>query len=224
MTILEKAASIYSGPLEVQHISNLAHNLPGLCLIIMAGLLFVAGLGYKRNQLIMASGAVWALNGIGFALYVFFGKGITNAFNVFNLVMAYPAIAIHIPMITATIIGGIADVLYAKGKIKGQLISLIFPAALMVNGYINVLHPHMPDHTEAYMFYHSLLGALFILTGILLTVYRLINSPRNQHAFLVLATISMISVGGLLMSFKEPPYAYSYAFPAQAPDSTGENP
>ncbi|OHA62719.1 MAG: hypothetical protein A3E07_01255 [Candidatus Wildermuthbacteria bacterium RIFCSPHIGHO2_12_FULL_45_9] len=213
MTVLEKIAALYDSASDMQIISNYSHNGWGIFLFAVACLMLLAGFGYKKKILSHAVPIILLfMEGI-FLIYFFFNRGIEKSLLVGQLIFTFPEIYVHIAMATFTILGNTIELLYVAGKIKNPLAAFAFPSWFIGVGYLNILHPHAGLHDPANMFFHSVLGSLFILTGIMILIYRLIKNPACELAAIITASATLMALSAMLVQYKEPILAYQVYFP-----------
>lgn len=215
MTIQEQAQYLFGSAEEVRRLAYLAHNVPGYFLIASAILLFLAGLGFHRKRLTYGYNYLLFFISIAFTGFIFLSKGPQNIPMLANLIFTYPEISVHLIMVVVVIIGTSLEILHEKGILKNKLFNLSFPFVLLILGYINILHPHAPVHTESDMLIHLIMGTLLTLSGLFLIIHRLIKGTSSK-IFLGLGTISLIAVGLMFATYKDSPIAYEYAFPSKA--------
>jgi len=212
MTIQEQAQYLFGSAEEVRRLAYLAHNVPGYFLIASAVLLFLAGLGFYRKRLTFGYNFLLLFISVVFTGFIFLSKGIQNIPTVTRLIFAYPEISVHLIMVVVVSIGTTLEILYEKGILKNRLFHLSFPFVLLILGYINILHPHAPVHTESDMFIHLVMGTLLTLSGLFIIIHRLIKGTSSK-VFLCLGTLSLVAVGIMFATYKDSPIAYEYAFP-----------
>lgn len=212
MTIQEQAQYLFGSAEEVRRLAYLAHNVPGYFLISSAILLFLAGLGIYKKHLTYAYNLLFLFISVVFTGFIFLSKGIENIPTITHLIFAYPEISVHLIMVVVVVIGTTLEILHERGILKNKLFNLAFPLVLLTLGYINILHPHAPVHTESDMFIHLVMGTLLTLSGLFIIIHRLIKGTSSK-VFLFLGTINLVAVGIMFATYKDSPIAYEYAFP-----------
>lgn len=180
MTIQEKAQFLFGSAEEVRRLAYLAHNVPGYFLIVAAILLFIAGLGIYRKKLTYGYNFLLLFISIVFTGFIFLSKGVQNLPMVTQLVFTYPEISVHLIMVVVVIFGTTLEILYEKGVLKNKLFNLSFPFVLLALGYINILHPHAPIHTESDMLIHSIMGTLLTISGLFIVINRLTKGMASK--------------------------------------------
>ena len=214
MTSLERVALVYKSALDLQTVSNNAHFLWGVSLLIAAFLIFLYALGYKKKLLSLAIPTTLLLTITLFFLYLFLNKGFDNFFNATQIIFAFPEFYVHIGMSVITIFGVIIELFVVWGKIKHPLAPLALPLLSAIGvGYLFIIHPRSGLHDNNTMFIHSLIGSSLIFTGVMILIERLIKNPKFERAFVILAGISLAFSALLLLQFKEPALAYQAYFP-----------
>jgi plastocyanin len=215
MTTEETVASLYESAAEIRMIADLAHIIPGFIYILVAMLILLAGLGWRKNQMTILYSLGLIILAIAFNLYIYLEHGIENTATVIALVFAFPEISIHLVQSAATIGGSLVEIAVITGRLKNRLALLVFPAHFIVIGYTNILHPHGPLHNEDQAFFHALLGSVMVLAGLFLIIQRLLDGMLAR-VVLICGALSVIGFSVMLISFREAPNAYEYAFPASA--------
>ncbi len=207
----------FSSPEQVQTLANFAHNIPGFILCITALLFLAAELGYQRQKLAIVYSTLFIIMPVVFSGYIFLSHGFANSLKIAAIISDYPEVYLHAFTLLGNLLGGIGELLYVRGKIRSPLGALCLPVLFLVDGYLSILHVHgAAGHHDLF---HNFYGSMMVFTGLLIIIERLITENFRKY-FLFFATLCMIISGVMLMSFKEPINAYSYAFPTANSTST----
>jgi hypothetical protein len=215
MTIQEQAQSLFGSAEEVRKLAYLAHNIPGYFLIVAAIFIFLAGLGFHRKIFTLGYNYLLLFISITFTGFIFLSKGVINILTFAQLILAYPEISIHLIMVVVISLGTTLEILFEKRILKNKLFYLSFPFVLLILGYINILHPHAPVHTESDMFIHLIMGTLLTLSG-LFTIINRLTKGTSSKIFLCLGTLCLVVVGSMFATYKDSPIAYEYVFPQKS--------
>lgn len=215
MNTTQKVALLFSSPAEVQQLANLAHQVSGILLIITAFLILLSYNKKLQASLQRGYATLLIVTSLLFTSYILVSKGIQNLKLLIEVILSFPEIAVHLSQIVIIIVGCVGE-LYLIGKMRmHQSLQLIFPGAFILLGMTNILHPRGSFHDEHTMYIHALLGCLQILFGLFLIVGRLLPSSFEKFFFQKLAVLFLFLAGVVLISYKEPPFAYVYAFPLE---------
>lgn len=207
----EKVTAVYNSAQEIQKVSNISHNIWGICLFLVATLILLVSYNYRKAILMLVIPFFLVLMELGFLGYIFFNKGLDKTFTVGELILTFPEIYVHLFMAATTIIGSMIELLYIRGKVKNQLFVLAFPAIFVILGFLNVVHPHGgSSHDTGDALFHSFLGIFFVTTGIFFLIGRL--SKKYQKQFMILGCASLMAAGVMLSQYREIASAYQYAF------------
>lgn len=218
MATTTQILQFYTSPEQIQRLANLGHNVPGYIICGIAILFLFAELGYRRTFLATIYSSIFIAMPVSFIGYIFISNGLPNSTTLARIVAQYPEVYLHILTLIGNLIGGVGEILYVRGRLRHPLGAFCLPILFLMDGYLSILHPHgVGGHHNLF---HSLYGSLMVLVGMLIIVERLI-APEFRRYAIVLAAFTMILPAMMLVSFKEPANAYSYAFPSSA---TSTNP
>lgn len=209
--------SFYSSPEQIQTLANFGHNVSGYLLCLIAALFLFAEFGYYRERLTLIYSAIFIAMPVSFIGYVLFSNGVTNIPTIAAITALYPEVYLHILTLVGNLFGGIGEILYVRGWLRFPLGALYLPVLFLVDGFLSILHVHgAGGHHDIF---HNVYGSLMVFAGLLIIAERLIT-PAYRKYFIPLAALFMVIPGLMLVSFKEPVNAYSYAFPTSTSSST----
>ena len=209
--------SFYSAPAQIQTLSNFGHNAPGYLLCLIAILFLFAEFGYYRERLALVYSGIFIAMPVSFIGYVLFSNGITNIPTIAAITALYPEVYLHILTLLGNLFGGIGEILYVRGRIRFPLGALYLPVLFLADGFLSILHVHgAGGHHDVF---HNVYGSLMVFAGLLIITERLIT-PAYRTYFVPLAALFIVMPGLMLINFKEPVNAYSYAFPISTASTT----
>ena len=207
----------YSSPQQIQALANFGHNVPGYILCVIAVLFLLAEFGYHRQKLAYIYSGLFIIMPVAFSGYVLLVHGLANSLKIAAIISDYPEVYLHVLTLVGNIFGGVGEILYVRGKIRYPLGALFLPVLFLVDGYLSILHVHgAGGHHDVF---HNLYGSLMVFAGILIILERLITEEWRKY-FIPVTAIFIMLPGIMLIGFKEPVTAYSYAFPSSASTST----
>lgn len=195
---------------EMRGLSNLAHVIEGVVLAAAALLALAEAAGRRgddRERITWPATIVFA--GIGLFAYLLFPHhGLSNARTQWAFIFGVPQQRQHVILAALVVIGGGAELLSRRGRLRGRAWRLVWPIAAITAGTLFVAHPQhgTSEAVAGAVTLHRWIGTLLIVTG----VVRAGEVLSATRAWWVRYSwpLALLAAALLLALYREPQGAY----------------
>ena len=201
---------------EMRGFSNLAHVIEGLVLAAAALLALAEASGRLRGERgRIAWPAVMLFAGVFLLAYLLIPyHGLSNARTQWAFIFGAPQQRQHVILAALVVIGGAAELLSRRGRLRARTWRLVWPMTAVTAGILFVAHPQhgTSEAIARAVTLHRWIGALLIVTG----VVRALEVLAATRAWWVKYTwpLTLLAAAVLLGLYREPPGAYDLHPPA----------
>jgi hypothetical protein len=201
---------------EMRGLSNLAHVVEGVVLAIAALIALAEAAGRLRGERgRIAWPAIILFAGVLLLGYLLIPHhGLANARAQWGFVFGVPQQHQHLILAALIVIGGGAELLSRRGRLRGWAWSLIWPATAATAGILFGAHPQhgTSEAIARALMLHRWIGTLLIVTGAIRTV-EVLGATQARWAKYAWP-VTLLASAVLLAIYREPPGAYEPHTPA----------
>ena len=196
-------------PQEMQALSNLAHLIEGLILIIVAVIAGSQTSGYLNTGWLryLWPGLIF-IPGIFLLIFLLFHHGLDKIGISWTIMMSDPQQRQHLLMAILLLVAGLAEILYRVEVNPVELWRIIWPIVLVVIGVLFIVHTQhgTSEAVARAVIVHRFLGVSLALTGALKIADLLWTKQFPWLAYPWILFLFIVAV--LLISYREPEGAY----------------
>ena len=195
---------------EMRGLSNLAHVIEGVVLAAAALLALAEAAGHRRDDRGRITWpAIILFAGIVLLAYLLFPHhGLSNTRTQWAFIFGAPQQRQHVLLAALVVIGGGAELLSRRGRLRARAWRLVWPMTAVTAGILFVAHPQhgTSEAIARAVTLHRWIGALLIMTG----VVRAGEVLSATRAWWVRYSwpVALLAAAVLLALYREPEGAY----------------